>query len=313
MRKLILAIALILAPAVCRAQHAERWRDSAQRLDAAVKLLRDSLLSVDSNVAEVARRGDLVVSASSNLRATAAVVLEKFARARDRRFAGAMPSPGGFRIVVRTDNSANGHSDALSNGSIVLSGLPDSGSAARAQLSRWEPSSVDRVIDQYGRMLIASIPALSEWLENPPPLSMDDAQRRDEAMYALVTSTGAIERRCVSGGAPACRVALKLKLIPGPENGGRFSPFMRTDLLYYALDRGGAGAWERLRTAADSGINAALAAAAQMPMDSLVLAWRSDLLARRPVAATLGGRWTAAALGWSLLLAIGAIGASKWA
>jgi hypothetical protein len=307
-----IALALLASPAICSAQHAAEWRDSAQRLDAAVHALRDSMLQGDPTAAEVARRGDLVVAASAGQTANALDALSRFESVRNRWYAGEMPARGGFRIVLRTETGARSTSGPDSTGMVILAGLPGNGNAVLTQRTVAGSSVAANLIDRYGEMMVASVPALSAWIENPPPLSADPKERRDEAMYTFVTATGAIERRCVAGGMPACRVAMSIRQIEGTENGGRFSPFMRADLLYYALDLGGAGAWARLRGAADSGVATMLSSAAKLPTDSLLARWRSGLLARRPATAVLSGHAALIAITWSAMLLLGVVGVSKW-
>jgi hypothetical protein len=277
-----------------------------------VHTLRDSMLQGDSTAAEVARRGDLVVAASANQKENAIDALGRFESVRNRWYNGEMPAQGGFRIVLRTENGARSGSGPDSTGIVILSGLPGNGDAVATQRTVSGSGVAANLIDRYGEMMIASVPALSAWVENPPPLSMDPKERRDQAMYTFVTATGAIERRCVAGGMQACRVAMNIRQIEGTENGGRFSPFMRVDLLYYALDIGGAGAWARLRGAADSGVATMFSSAAKLPTDSLLARWRNGLLARRPATAVLSGQTALIAITWSAMLLLGAAGASKW-
>ena len=98
----------------------------------------------------------------------------------------------------------------------------------------------------------------------------------------------------------------------GDVSQGKWSPFMRADLMYFALDLGGSGAWNRLRAGADSGVAAALAAAARQPVDSVLAHWRSDLLSRRPVAAVITPGSALLAVTWTVALLLAALGASKW-
>ena len=316
MRKHILGFVMLgaLLPCAATAQRAAAWHDSAQRLDAAMHSLRDSLLQGDSSAAEVARRGDLAIASTPNERSHAVDVLTEFAKGRSRRFAGAMPSAGGFRIVIRTARWMNRSKPTTADqGSMVLVGLPDTGTAVHVQTSAGSSAVDAALLDRFGEMMIAGVPEVQRWIESPPPLSLDEAQRRDQAMYAFVTANGAIQRRCVAGGLVACRVALNIRQIDGPENGGRYSPFMRADLLYFALDLGGTGSWERLRSSSDTTLEGRLAAAAGVPMDSLLTQWRRGLLALRPATSVLPIRSGLIAIGWTLALLLGALGASKWA
>lgn len=83
-------------------------------------------------------------------------------------------------------------------------------------------------------------------------------------------------------------------------------------LLTMAVIQGGEGALERL--VVDSGLPLAdrLAAAAGIPVDSLLSRWREAVMRSRPerVAVTAGGGWVM--LGWSLAFFGLALGSSRW-
>lgn len=308
-----IALGMLLLPVPGAAQQAAAWRDSAQRLDVAVRALRDSMLQGDSTAAEVARRGDLAIAASPKQKTNAIDALDRFVRVRDRWYGSEMPSASGFRIVLRTESGPRSNGSLDSAGAVILAGLPDTEGAMRTQRIVSASTVASALIDRFGEMMIASVPTLSAWMETPPPLSMDESERRDQAMYAFVTAMGPIERRCVAGDVTACSVAMRIRQVEGAEDGDRYSPFMRADLLYFALDLGGPGAWARLRSAADSGVGAMLSAAARMPTDSVLARWRSGLLALRPATAVITARSALIAITWSAILLIGALGASKWA
>jgi hypothetical protein len=311
----IIAVGLMLMPALCPAQGAAAWHDSVLRANVAMRAMHDSLYQGDSTAAEVARHGDLSIAASPNEAANAAAALDRFAQIRARRFGDAMPSFSGFRIVVRTEGAARAPSAGggdVTGGSVVLTGMPDSGAAVRIQGSVRSAELAEYLINHYGEMMVASIPALSAWTNSTPPLSMDETDRRDQAMYAFITSTGESPRRCVAGDLTGCELAFNLKRTSDPENDRRLSQFLRADLLFFALDVGGTGAWNRLSSAADSGTATMLASAAQLPTDTLLAHWRQSLLSRRPPTALLTPATSFVALAWTLLILGSAVGASRW-
>ena len=313
----------LAAPAT--AQQAEAWRDSTERLHARFHALEDSLMHGDSAAAEVARRGDLAIAASPTQQSLALTAFDSFATTRQHWFGSAMPSPGGFRIAVQVDgggrrwdggtllgNPAVGTA-ARPVGSIILAGLPDSANAARRLRSSSAADVATTLIDQYASLMLASDTMLTTWLENPPTFSVMMNDRRHRPMYLFVTGIGALERDCVNGDVTSCRFAVDLEHAPATRIGSIYSPDLRADLLYYALDLGGTDAWTRLRNAPGAGMPAKLAAAAQMPIDSLLARWRTSLLALRPAKAVLGGESALVALAWSLVLLLTALGASRWA
>jgi hypothetical protein len=313
-RSLIIS-AFLLVPAICPAQRAAEWRDSSQRALVAMRAMRDSLYQGDSTTVEVARSGNLMIAASPNEAANAATALDHFAQVRLRRFGDGMPAAGGFRIVVRTEGVArapNAGGGDITEGSVVLAGTPDTGDAVRIQGRVRSEQLADYLVNHYGEMMVASVPPLAAWTNSPPPLSMDEKDRRDQAMYAFITSTGESPRRCVAGDLVGCNLAFNLKRTIGPDSGRRLSQFLRADLLFFALDLGGSGAWNRLRTAADSGMSEMLAAAAQLPTDTVIARWRQSLLSRRPSTALVTPATTLMALAWTVLILGGAVGASRW-
>ena len=298
------------------AQPAQRWRDSALGLERQVRALRDSLLQGDSTVVEVARRDDLVIGASEPLREAAAAALERFIGERSRWFGGASPSPGGFRIVLRSDLSSSLEVGGLPQelATVVLAGLPDSEGAVRVQRSVVRRRIAENLIDAYAEMMYASAgPVLLEWLQSFPPVSIPEQERQQLAMYALVTGTGRAQRRCVAGALAACAAALGLRAPTDRESGGGYTPIVRADLLLTTLELGGSAAWTRLREAEGELVETALAAAAGMPADSLLARWRSGLLTLRPTEAPVTLPGVLLALGWTAGLLLGALGVARWA
>ena len=170
------AVAVMLLPAICSAQQATQWRDSTKRLDVAARALRDSLLQIDSTATEVARRGDLAIAASADQQQNAIDALDQFAKVRDRWFAGAMPAPGGFRIIISTGNDGRMPARHLSTSNGALITFRDCRIAVVRSASPGADHSAETtapkaMLDRYGSMMISSVPALLEWIENPPPLS----------------------------------------------------------------------------------------------------------------------------------------------
>jgi hypothetical protein len=320
---LISALLCSRVAAVMAQQQANAWHDSTVRLQARARLLEDSLMTGDSAATEVARRGDLAIAASPRQQSTAGAALDSFAVTRQRWFGSAMPSPSGFRIALQIDAGGRRWDGgvpiggsflaAQPAGSIILAGLPDNTGAARRQRAIPAADIATTLIDEYAALMIASDTALTIWLENPPPFSTLVKDHRHRPMYLFVTGTGAMERDCVNGDVASCRYAIDLEHAPATRTGSIYSPDLRIDLLYFALDVGGPEAWARLRHATSTGMPAKLAAAAQMPIDSLLAHWRASLLALRPAKAILSGESALVALAWSVLLLLAALGASRWA
>jgi len=86
----------------------------------------------------------------------------------------------------------------------------------------------------------------------------------------------------------------------------------RIELGQLALELGGRGAFIRLMAARGKAVDAQLAAAAGLPTDSLLLVWRSRVLAARPSPVTLNARGAWVALMWGLVFGMLAFGSTRW-
>jgi len=321
MSRLGVSLALVLAlPGAPAAQDAAAWRDSAYRLTAEIQRIRDSVQRADESIAEIARRRGLVVSASVKYQPIAVATLERFDSMRRRWFGEALPSRAGFRIVLRTGEPWRWRRPIESPQSISIAGLPDSGAATRFSplVSSRTLSSPERaaaeMLSHYGNMMVGSAPpSIQRWLPAGPSLILKDTDRREQAMYALVTGDGNAQRACVMGDLAACAYVLGLREPRTPDPGGQYYPLARADLLLFALDQGGPGAWERLRDGPGDSAQELLAAAAGMPADSLIARWRHGLLAMRPDRGPITGIATFAFLAWSSIVLVAALGIAKWA
>lgn len=311
-QRLMPGLALLLLATGLQAQSAQVWRDSIQRLSVRVSQLRDSMLGGDSTVKEVARRGDLVIGAAQSLRTTAAEALEQFDRARQRWFGNATPSEDGFRIVIRSDES-QGSGRLAQVATIVLAGMPDTGRSSRTERGAYPNQVAEALIERFAAMMFEQAgPKMMNWLQQAPPVGTPDKERRYVAMYAFVTGTGKAQRSCVSGGLDECAYALGLRTPKISDPGGGYVPFLRADLVMTALETGGPNAWNRFQGTSSDEIEPMLAAAAGMPLDSLLSRWRSQLLSLRPTEAPFSTTRLVLGLTWMVLLLLGSLGASRW-
>ena len=105
----------------------------------------------------------------------------------------------------------------------------------------------------------------------------------------------------------ACEVFLRDRepLIP-------LSPEARASFLGQALWTGGSGAFQRLRAAEGEPLLDRMVAAAEVPRDSLLAAWRSAVLAARPSARAGLIRSPLSALFWLVLLGALAVRSTRW-
>lgn len=309
---------LILATAgQAHAQDARAWRDSVLRLTADLRALRDSMVERDSNVVEVERRNGVVLSATPHEKAGAARAFQYFTEQRARWFGSALPSPGGFRLVVRTAQDR----DILArfgdfnqwNGTVVLSGLPDTTDAARAQRAAAMKDLGHNLVSGLAELMFPTlgVPTM-RWLRDPPPLNMVDRERRYTALYMIMTSTGKAERGCVSGSVELCAYALGLRAAPSTELTGEYPQMVRADLFLTALEIGGPEAWAHIVAAHPVSAEEALVAASGLPADSLLARWRTGIIALRPTTSPLQAGSALLVVCWAGALLLGALGASRW-
>ena len=116
--------------------------------------------------------------------------------------------------------------------------------------------------------------------------------------------------RCRDGGDDvACTTVLRAVSFDWIEP--PFTPPTRAFVVDVALELGGAEAYDRLLTTRGP-IAARLAAAARLPLDSVVRAWRARLIDAAPATVTVypAGAW--AALLWAAVLAVVGLGSSRW-
>lgn len=311
MCRLGLVAALLSASAVSlSAQEAARWRDTARRVEAEYRALRDSMVQGDSTVREVARSGDLVVGASDDLRRIAQLALDRIGLIRRRWFGGGFPFEAGFRIVIREQTEDRTRPATM----VVLSGLPDSGTAPR--MDRTVPRRLieSTLVDLFGEMMLGVLsPTAREWLDGGIPLSMTEQEREHLVMYAVATGTGRSQQACLSGSVADCRYALGLGGSSREAPGNKYASFLRGDLLLHALELR-PDSWERLRTSTVGEPMALLAEASGIPPDSLIRRWFQSTLSSRPTHGPIETDAGLSALGWIGLLLFAALfgGRSRW-
>lgn len=126
-----------------------------------------------------------------------------------------------------------------------------------------------------------------------------------------VLSMRDLYQRCVTRGDDSACLRLLQRQPPSaiPQPLGDPS---RIGLVRLALELGGRGAFSRLMTARGQPVDGQLAAAAAMPADSLLMAWRSRVLAARPQPVTLNPRGAWVALMWGLVFGMLAFGSTRW-
>lgn len=316
MPRRLLAAGLLLLPAGVSSQAADAWRDSTIRLSQELRAVRDSIALADEHLVEVARRSNLVLAATGRYRSAGTEILAAFDSGRKRLFGDRLPTPDGFRIVLRHERQLGPYGEKEE--ALSVSGLPDRAHAPRVTpvVPRRELQDAEGaarvLLFQYGQLMLAGTSAeVQRWLPSGLLLHLAEATRREEAMYALVTGIGPAQRGCVLGDLADCAYALGLRSSARGDAGGTYYPLARADLLLQALQLGGAGAWDRL-VSVDGSVEEQLAAAAAMPADSLVSSWRTGLLAIRPDHAPIDGAAVLLLLGWCMAAGLVLLGVARW-
>ncbi len=110
------------------------------------------------------------------------------------------------------------------------------------------------------------------------PFEPLDPTRRTGVYLDLVTATSRAARSCYLGEISGCREALSLG---GPVDGVGVYPLdehARRLLVQVAVELGGEGAYRRLLAPEGAGLEVRLAAAAGVEIDSVLAAWRAEVL-----------------------------------
>jgi hypothetical protein len=115
---------------------------------------------------------------------------------------------------------------------------------------------------------------------------------------------------CIGGSDAACLQLLST--VPASAFPKPLGYNARATLVDLALRLGGRGAYHVLATSEDMPIGDRLAAAAGVPIDSLISRWRAEIIASRPepVALPPWGLWIA--VGWVVAFAGCGLRSSRW-
>lgn len=144
----------------------------------------------------------------------------------------------------------------------------------------------------------------------PLPDERRAAVKRMENMFGYENRLKPTYQTCLNGSDSAC-VDL-LRAIPPAAGVYPLATATREFLTRLALQVGGRGAYLRLIQDPSASIPDRLAAAAAMPIDSLIARWRSLAIAGKPAPVTLPVTEIAIGLGWLVLLGICCVRSSRW-
>jgi hypothetical protein len=119
-----------------------------------------------------------------------------------------------------------------------------------------------------------------------------------------------ILQACQAGRDPACIEVLRLlrpSQLPRP-----MALIARQTLVRIALELGGREAYHRLMSDSVSPLPERLAGAAGLPLDTLLVRWRSSVLAARPAPVVLPPFGAVVGMGWTLVFGVCALRSSRW-
>ncbi len=144
----------------------------------------------------------------------------------------------------------------------------------------------------------------------PAPEERRAAVVRLENMFTYQSRLKPAYYACVAGSDTTC-VDL-LRSLPPRAALSTLDPAARQFLVQLALRMGGRGAYHRLIQDSTASIAARLAAAAAVPVDTLVAHWRGAVIAGRPAPVSLPVTEAAISLGWVVLLGLCCLRSSRW-
>ena len=183
--------------------------------------------------------------------------------------------------------------------------------------------------DNYVRLVTASAPAASRCLRgnvrqcriamelapvaNPAIQWYSAADRRETAIHQLddprIVTPPARLQACAHGSDESCLAAFAAGELPTPPAPLGASP--RKGLTQFALVHGGRAAYARLVQPARD-VTEALERAADLPIDTLVAAWRAAVMDARPIRVTTPPRTGWVAVFWFSVFAAMALGSAQW-
>jgi hypothetical protein len=144
----------------------------------------------------------------------------------------------------------------------------------------------------------------------PLPGERRAAVKRMENMFGYENRLKPAYQTCLNGSDSVC-VDL-LRTVPPAAAVYPLGTTTREFLVRLALQLGGRGAYQRLVRDPSAPIPDRVAAAAAMPIDSLIARWRSLAIAGKPAPVTLPAREIAIGLGWIVVLGICCVRSSRW-
>jgi hypothetical protein len=150
-------------------------------------------------------------------------------------------------------------------------------------------------------------------VNDAPFVLFDAAQRRgmiEWYSFALQRRDPAAYSRCVQHGLQATCDSL-IRSIPANVVPKPVPPAVRANLVRYALMLGGSGAFDRLANAKGP-IADRIAAAARLPIDSVVSRWQENVMSSRSASTAIDATTALSSLFWACLCGALALRSSRW-
>ncbi len=352
LRRGVIAALILGASGTAQAQTAAEFRQRLEALSRSSRQISETLATLNSTPAplvDTIRTGGLLVvaarSVSGRARAGVDSAWERLARTYGTRANAAAGTP----IVLQYEDQVEGELpfdqakgigvpipisarvDLVAD-RIVTGASPTIYRTADRRLQDWAPHPPNPSILEANTVALYAEMATSPWHTarecfigrldecrralgisgEDPVLDWFDATDRRHYVLEYLKYLPASESRlaaCTGNDDAACIALMRLApREPDPPLGIT----TRVLLLALALDAGGRNAFDRLLDNPARPLEVRLAAAAEIPVDSLIGRWRSRVLAVRPKTVAADERAAWGAVVWSVLFALAALRSSRW-
>jgi len=351
LRRGVIAALFLGASGTAQAQTAAEFRQRLEALSRSSRQISETLATLNSSRAplvDTIRTGGLLVvaarSVSGRARAGVDSAWERLARTYGTRANAAAGTP----IVLQYEDQVEGELPfdqakgigvpiPISAGvdlvadRIVTGASPTIYRTADQRLQDWAPHPNPSILEANTVALYAEL-ATSPWRAarecftgrldgcrralgisgEDPVLDWFDATDRRHYVLEYLKYLPASESRlaaCTGNDDAACIALMRLAPhVAAPPLGAT----TRALLLALALDAGGRNAFDRLLDNTAQPLEVRLAAAAGIPVDSLIGRWRSRVLAIRPKTVAADERAAWGAVVWSVFFALAALRSTRW-
>ena len=351
LRRGVIAALILGSSSTAQAQTAAEFRQRLEALSRFSRQISETLATLNSSPAplvDTIRSGALVVVTARSVSGRAQAGVDSAWERLACIYGSRANAAAGTRIVLQYEDQVEGElpfdqasgiavpiplhaeMDVVAD-RIVAGASPTIYRTADQRLQDWAPHPNPSILEANTVALYAEL-ATAPWRsarecfigrldecrralgisgEDPVLDWFDAADRRhyvEEYLKYLPASQSRYEA-CTGNDDAACVALMRLApRVAAPP----LSATTRALLLALALDAGGKNAFDRLLDSPTQPLGVRLAAAAGIPVDSLIGRWRSRVLAVRPKTVAADERVAWGAVVWSVLFALAALRSSRW-